>query len=90
MEVQTLNGMDAEKILKAQELAWESKTTFAEHMRDDGIDATQQNWDYTWSEFLLYAQQGDRGDAAKENITINDVETERKVRETHPTLYPGE
>eukprot|EP00965_Chrysotila_dentata_P245841 6206805-Pleurochrysis_carterae.AAC.2 len=39
LDVQTLNGEDADKIHKEREFARESTTTFAEHMRDDGIEA---------------------------------------------------
>eukprot|EP00965_Chrysotila_dentata_P115640 3821710-Pleurochrysis_carterae.AAC.4 len=90
LEVQTMNGVEADKICKAREFARESITTFAEHMRDDGIDAVQKTWEHTWSEFLVYAQRGDRGETTKENAGINGEEATRTDRELHPTLYPGE
>eukprot|EP00965_Chrysotila_dentata_P182177 6015908-Pleurochrysis_carterae.AAC.1 len=90
LEVQTMKGTDADKIYKEREFVRESRTTFAEHMRDDGIEAAQTTWDYTWREFLLYAQRGDGGKIAKENVIIDGGGELKKDREPHPTLYPGE
>eukprot|EP00965_Chrysotila_dentata_P031065 1034901-Pleurochrysis_carterae.AAC.1 len=90
LEVQTLKGIDANRICKEQSYVRESKTTFAEHMIDHGIDATQKTWDHTWREFLSYAQQGDRRETTKENVMIYGGEDRVQDREAHPTLYPGE
>eukprot|EP00965_Chrysotila_dentata_P120543 3986517-Pleurochrysis_carterae.AAC.1 len=59
-------------------------------MIDYGIEAEQKSWSFTWREFLNYAQGGDRGKSAKENVRIDEQKEEIKYRETHPTLYPGE
>eukprot|EP00965_Chrysotila_dentata_P078985 2604930-Pleurochrysis_carterae.AAC.2 len=59
-------------------------------MSDNGVDASQQSWDHTWSEFLTYAQRGDRGETAQENVTINRGGDEINARESYPTLCPGE
>eukprot|EP00965_Chrysotila_dentata_P210697 6186042-Pleurochrysis_carterae.AAC.1 len=57
----SMNGLEAEVIHRTRELITESIGTCAEHMTDDGIDELQQTWDYTWNEFLIYAQRGNRG-----------------------------
>eukprot|EP00965_Chrysotila_dentata_P224497 6194204-Pleurochrysis_carterae.AAC.2 len=59
-------------------------------MRDYGVDARQQIWDYTWKEFLKYAKQGDRGRTAVENAGTNAERTEACSREPYPTQHPGE
>eukprot|EP00965_Chrysotila_dentata_P160878 5312491-Pleurochrysis_carterae.AAC.2 len=59
-------------------------------MIDYGIRAEQHSWSLTWREFLNYAQRGDRGRSAKENVRIEEQREELRVREPHPTLYPGE
>eukprot|EP00965_Chrysotila_dentata_P262187 6214496-Pleurochrysis_carterae.AAC.2 len=89
-DVQSLNGEDADKTHKEREFVRESTTTFAEHMRDDGIEATQETWDHTWREFLSYAQRGDRKDTARENVMINSEGDTTHEREPYPTLYSGE
>eukprot|EP00965_Chrysotila_dentata_P181787 6001098-Pleurochrysis_carterae.AAC.2 len=68
----------------------EAPVTFAEHMVDDGVEAGQLTWGFTWREFLKYAQRGDRGRSAKENASTDKLKEETRTRETHPTLYPGE
>eukprot|EP00965_Chrysotila_dentata_P002080 68705-Pleurochrysis_carterae.AAC.2 len=91
LEVQNMNGAEADTIRKARELIMESTVTFVEHMKDDGVGLSRQTWDYSWSEFLRrYAQQGDRGETAKENTTINEERADTRVSETHPTLCPLE
>eukprot|EP00965_Chrysotila_dentata_P203153 6181547-Pleurochrysis_carterae.AAC.1 len=80
-----MNGMDADKIHKEREFVRENTTTFAEHMRDDGIDAKQKTWDHTWRECLSYAQRGDRKEAARENVMINSEVDMTPDREPYPT-----
>eukprot|EP00965_Chrysotila_dentata_P104725 3459026-Pleurochrysis_carterae.AAC.1 len=59
-------------------------------MIDYGIEAEQYSWSFTWREFLNYAQRGDRGKSARENIRIDEQRGRARIREPHPTLYPGE
>eukprot|EP00965_Chrysotila_dentata_P168395 5560839-Pleurochrysis_carterae.AAC.2 len=66
-DVEKMNGEETDAILKARELITERPVTFAEHMIDYGIEAEQHSWNFTWREFLRYAQRGDRGGSAKEN-----------------------
>eukprot|EP00965_Chrysotila_dentata_P252424 6210665-Pleurochrysis_carterae.AAC.6 len=61
-----MNGSEADTIIRARELMIESMVTFAEHVKDEGIDTSQQTWSHTWSEFLRYAQRGDGGETAGE------------------------
>eukprot|EP00965_Chrysotila_dentata_P088727 2929050-Pleurochrysis_carterae.AAC.1 len=58
-------------------------------MIDYGIEAEQHSWRFTWREFLKYAQRGDRGRSAKENARIDEQKEETRIREPHPTSYPG-
>eukprot|EP00965_Chrysotila_dentata_P167070 5517080-Pleurochrysis_carterae.AAC.1 len=86
-----MNGAEADYIHKAKvELITEAPVTFAEHMIDDGVEAGQQTWGFTWREFLKYAQQGDRRRSAKENAGTDRQNEVIRTRESHPTLYPGE
>eukprot|EP00965_Chrysotila_dentata_P107362 3546792-Pleurochrysis_carterae.AAC.1 len=85
-----MNGEVTDSILKARELITEGPVTFAEHMIDYGIRAEQYSWSFTWREFINYAQRGDRGRSAKENVRIDEQRKEIRIREPHPTLYPGE
>eukprot|EP00965_Chrysotila_dentata_P185019 6107846-Pleurochrysis_carterae.AAC.1 len=85
-----MNGGEADSILKARELITEGPVTFAEHMIDYGLEAEQYSWSLTWREFLNYAQRGERGESAKENVRIEEQREETRTREPHPTLYPGE
>eukprot|EP00965_Chrysotila_dentata_P026314 872136-Pleurochrysis_carterae.AAC.4 len=85
-----MNGADAQTIHKARDLIAESIVTFTEHMKDEGIDGTQKCWNHTWHEFLRYAQRGERGGTAKENVRIREETDEIRVREPYLTLYPGE
>eukprot|EP00965_Chrysotila_dentata_P114568 3786624-Pleurochrysis_carterae.AAC.1 len=59
-------------------------------MIDYGIEAEQHSWSFTWREFLNYAQKGERGGSAKENVKTEEKKEEIHKREPHPTLYPGE
>eukprot|EP00965_Chrysotila_dentata_P016967 563127-Pleurochrysis_carterae.AAC.1 len=88
--MERMNGEDTDSILKARELLTEGPVTFAEHMIDYGIRAEQSSWSTTWREFLNYAQRGDRGSSANENVKIDKQREEIRNREPHPTLYPGE
>eukprot|EP00965_Chrysotila_dentata_P182299 6020120-Pleurochrysis_carterae.AAC.1 len=86
-----MNGGETDSILKARETTiTEGPVTFAEHMIDYGIEAEQHSWSLTWREFLNYAQRGDRGRSAKENVRIDEQREEIRIRESYPTLYPGE
>eukprot|EP00965_Chrysotila_dentata_P182227 6017832-Pleurochrysis_carterae.AAC.1 len=86
-----MNGEDADFILKARELITEEHATFAEYMIDLGINAHQCSWGPTWREFLKYAQSGEKGRSAKENVGMLDKQVEDvQSREPFPTLYPGE
>eukprot|EP00965_Chrysotila_dentata_P224719 6194351-Pleurochrysis_carterae.AAC.1 len=85
-----MNGGEADSILKAKELLMEGPVTFAEDMKDYGIEAEQHSWSLTWREFLNYSQKGDRGKSAKENVRIDEQREEIRLREPYPTLYPGE
>eukprot|EP00965_Chrysotila_dentata_P044516 1480210-Pleurochrysis_carterae.AAC.1 len=58
-------------------------------MIDYGIDAGQQTWENIWTEFLQYAQRGDKGRSARENAGIDEQRRATCSRESHPTLYPG-
>eukprot|EP00965_Chrysotila_dentata_P081584 2693702-Pleurochrysis_carterae.AAC.2 len=89
-EMENMNGAEAEFKFKAKELITEGLLTFAEHMIDHGIEAEPHSWGFTWREFLKYAQRGDRGKLAKENVRMNERKDEMQIREPHPTLYPGE
>eukprot|EP00965_Chrysotila_dentata_P213546 6187681-Pleurochrysis_carterae.AAC.4 len=89
-EVEIMDGTEAEFIYSAKELIAEGPVTFAEYMIDYGIEAEQHSWGLTWREFLKYAQEGDRGERAKENAEMNERKEEIQIRESHPTLYPGE
>eukprot|EP00965_Chrysotila_dentata_P260029 6213759-Pleurochrysis_carterae.AAC.1 len=89
-EVERMKGEETDSILKAKELITEVPVTFAENMIDYGIGAEQHSWSITWREFLNYAQRGDRGRSAKENVGIDEQREESCNRETYPTLYPGE
>eukprot|EP00965_Chrysotila_dentata_P111858 3699342-Pleurochrysis_carterae.AAC.1 len=84
-----MNGADALTIHKARGLIAESIVAFTEHMKDEGIDGTQNSWNHTWGECLGYAQRGGRGGTAKENMRIREETDEMRVREPYPTLYPG-
>eukprot|EP00965_Chrysotila_dentata_P155727 5146486-Pleurochrysis_carterae.AAC.1 len=59
-------------------------------MRDYGVEAEPQSSGEIWREFIAYAQQGNREDAASENTPIEKVTIEENNREPFPTLYPGE
>eukprot|EP00965_Chrysotila_dentata_P261211 6214177-Pleurochrysis_carterae.AAC.6 len=61
-------------------------------MRDKSIDAQQQTWGHTWREFLNYAQRGDRGREANENVRMSEetIEANDRGREPYPTFYPRE
>eukprot|EP00965_Chrysotila_dentata_P150677 4977856-Pleurochrysis_carterae.AAC.1 len=58
-------------------------------MIDYGINAELQTWGNTWTEFLQYAQRGDKGRSATENMGTDEQRRETCSRESHPTLYPG-
>eukprot|EP00965_Chrysotila_dentata_P229481 6197220-Pleurochrysis_carterae.AAC.1 len=89
-EVDNMNGADAEFIFKARELIKEEHVTFAEHMIDLGINADLRSWGPTWREFLKYAQSGEKGKSAKENVGMDKHVEDVRRREPYPTLYPGE
>eukprot|EP00965_Chrysotila_dentata_P187422 6172125-Pleurochrysis_carterae.AAC.1 len=90
-EVENMNGTEIDLILKAKELITEGPVSFAEHMIDYGIiEAEQHSWGSTWREFLIYAQKGDRGRSAKNNVRLDEQKEEICIREPYPTLYPGE
>eukprot|EP00965_Chrysotila_dentata_P241999 6204632-Pleurochrysis_carterae.AAC.4 len=89
-EVENMNREETETILKARELTVEEPATFTEHMIDYGIEAEQYSWDFTWREFLKYAQRGDKGKSAEENTRVDEQKEEIRIREPHPTFYPGE
>eukprot|EP00965_Chrysotila_dentata_P008341 272249-Pleurochrysis_carterae.AAC.1 len=59
-------------------------------MIDYGIEAEQHSWSNTWQEFLKYAQKKDIGRTADENGGMDQQKEEKRTREPHPTLYPGE
>eukprot|EP00965_Chrysotila_dentata_P241061 6204062-Pleurochrysis_carterae.AAC.1 len=80
LEGQNMNGAEAETIHKARELIMESTVTFAEHMKDYGVDARQQKRKHTWKEFLKRAGQRVRGRTAVENVRINIERTEASSR----------
>eukprot|EP00965_Chrysotila_dentata_P254542 6211911-Pleurochrysis_carterae.AAC.1 len=90
MDLQNINGEDADRIHKDREAVRESTTTFAEHMRDDGVEAAPVSWGHTWREFLSYVQRGDNKDTARENVQIKSEVNAVTDREPYPTLYPGE
>eukprot|EP00965_Chrysotila_dentata_P213789 6187837-Pleurochrysis_carterae.AAC.1 len=71
-----MNGGEIDSILKERELVKEGPVTFADHMTDYGIEAEQHSWNFTWREFLNYAQSGDRGKLAKENVRIDEQREE--------------
>eukprot|EP00965_Chrysotila_dentata_P022596 748236-Pleurochrysis_carterae.AAC.2 len=85
-----MNGEDAEFIFKARELITEGHVTFAEYMIDLGINADQRSWGPIWREFLKYAQSGEKGKSAKENVGMDKQVEDVRSREPFPTLYPGE
>eukprot|EP00965_Chrysotila_dentata_P055679 1847007-Pleurochrysis_carterae.AAC.2 len=70
LEVQNMNGTEAETVHRARELIVESTVTFAEHMRGYGMEARQQIWCHTWREFLKYTERGNRGETAKKNAKM--------------------
>eukprot|EP00965_Chrysotila_dentata_P206736 6183709-Pleurochrysis_carterae.AAC.9 len=59
-------------------------------MRDCGVEAEPKSWGEIWREFLVYAQQRNRWEAALENAPIEEFIIEASSREQYPTLYPGE
>eukprot|EP00965_Chrysotila_dentata_P043842 1457364-Pleurochrysis_carterae.AAC.1 len=85
-----MDGTNAKIVHEMREILMERTATFTEHMRDYGVEADPQSWGEIWREFLTYAQQGNRGEAAKENAPIGEIITEETIRESYPTLYPGE
>eukprot|EP00965_Chrysotila_dentata_P222026 6192721-Pleurochrysis_carterae.AAC.4 len=85
-----MSGAEADFIYKAKELIREVPVNFAEHMANDGVEAGQQTWGFTWREFPKYAQQGDKGRSAEENADTDRQIEETRTKESHPTLYPGE
>eukprot|EP00965_Chrysotila_dentata_P130447 4313049-Pleurochrysis_carterae.AAC.1 len=89
-EVEHLEGAEVDLIHRAKELVREVPVTFTEYMVDHGVNTEQRVWGLIWKEFLVYAQQGDRGRSAKENASIDMQREDTRTRESHPTLYPGE
>eukprot|EP00965_Chrysotila_dentata_P110888 3664719-Pleurochrysis_carterae.AAC.3 len=81
-----MNGEDARIIHGAREFTTERVETFAEYMKEDETAGTQQSWDYTWREFLRYAQRGDRVETAKENVAMNEETANSRTKEPYPTL----
>eukprot|EP00965_Chrysotila_dentata_P118790 3927968-Pleurochrysis_carterae.AAC.1 len=89
-DVQNMDGTNARIIHQMRELLMERTATFTEHMKDYGVEADPRSWGGIWKEFLEYAQQGNREEAASENASIEEVALETNNREPYPTLYPGE
>eukprot|EP00965_Chrysotila_dentata_P032843 1094914-Pleurochrysis_carterae.AAC.1 len=89
-EAQDMDVTNTRIVHERREAVRERPATFTEHMRDYRVEADPQSWGETWREFLVYAQQGNRGEAALENATIEEVIVEANPREPYPTLYPGE
>eukprot|EP00965_Chrysotila_dentata_P076257 2518656-Pleurochrysis_carterae.AAC.1 len=89
LEMLNMNGSEAAFIHREKEQTVEEPVTFTEHMIDYGIEAEQQTWGNTWTEFLQYAQRGEKGRSATENMGIDEQRKETCSRESYPTLYPG-
>eukprot|EP00965_Chrysotila_dentata_P031911 1063965-Pleurochrysis_carterae.AAC.1 len=85
-----MDGTNAKIVHEMREILMERTATSTEHMRDYGVEADPQSWVDIWRKILTYAQQGNRGEAAKENAPIGEIITEETIRESYPTLYPGE
>eukprot|EP00965_Chrysotila_dentata_P036282 1208265-Pleurochrysis_carterae.AAC.2 len=84
-----MNGAEADLIHKAKEQTREVPGTFAEYMVDCGIDTEQQTWGHIWKEFLVYAQQGDRGRSAKENASMDTRKEDVNNRDNTPHCTQG-
>eukprot|EP00965_Chrysotila_dentata_P115588 3819958-Pleurochrysis_carterae.AAC.2 len=59
-------------------------------MIDLGINADQRSWGPIWREFLKYAQSGEKGKSAKENVGMDKRMEDERSTEPYPALYPGQ